>query len=387
MRNLKLEPLEARDVPSGVGLYAIGNGPGGTPRVQVFRTSDNSLVGDFQAFEATFTGGVNVAIADVTNDGNPDVIVGAGRGGGPRVRVFDGRAFITGTIFPAAPRNNTLISPQTVVADFFAFEIAQRGGVYVTGGNLGGSAHAEVIVGAGPGGGPRVRAFDGAAITIQARAFNTLQIGDVRADFFAFESSFRNGVTLSASPGLPGTIAQFLAVAPGAGGAPRVRLLNGPAIAAQGTTYNTLRPGDVFSDFFAGDSNSRAGAFVTTADLTADGFVDVAVGTGAGPIGTVTVYNGIFIQNAGLNFTGFGPQDVFDRLIPAGNNYTNGVTVGNAPEVNNPTSSLLLIGFGGQDVVGRAQVSRYQPPADIPRRQIVNEINFDGGIHGVFVSN
>src|SRR5207237_10844145 len=95
------------------------------------------------------------------------------------------------------------------------FEIEQRGGVYVTSGNLTGNANNEVIVGAGPGGGPRVRAFDGLAITNQGTAFNTLQVGDVSADFFAFESSFRNGVAVSVSPNIVSATAQYLAVAPG----------------------------------------------------------------------------------------------------------------------------------------------------------------------------
>src|SRR5687768_5184989 len=87
------EPLEAREVPTAPGLFALGGGPGGPPRVQVFDASTGAIVGDFLAYEATFTGGVNAAVGDVNNDGFSDLVVGAGVGGGPRVRVFDGRAF------------------------------------------------------------------------------------------------------------------------------------------------------------------------------------------------------------------------------------------------------------------------------------------------------
>src|SRR2546423_1797250 len=100
---LRLETLEGRDVPTAAGLYAVGGGPGGAPRVKVFDTNTGTLLGDFQAFEANFSGGVNVAVGDVNNDGLADVVVGAGQGGGPRVRVIDGRAF-RGTLgFPQAP--------------------------------------------------------------------------------------------------------------------------------------------------------------------------------------------------------------------------------------------------------------------------------------------
>src|SRR5437868_2023790 len=96
-----LQSLEDRSVPAT--LSAVGGGFGELSRVRVLDIDTQQIVGDFLAFGSSFTGGVNIALADVNLDGQQDVIVAAGRGGGPRVRVFDGRAFVAGSGIEAAP--------------------------------------------------------------------------------------------------------------------------------------------------------------------------------------------------------------------------------------------------------------------------------------------
>src|SRR5207253_2623408 len=94
----------------------------------------------FLAYPAGFTGGVRVALADVTGDKVPDIVTAAGPGGGPHVKVFDGA---TGKL----------------VASWFAYNPGFAGGVYVAAGDTDGDGRAEVITGAGPGGGPHVKVF------------------------------------------------------------------------------------------------------------------------------------------------------------------------------------------------------------------------------------
>lgn len=66
-----------------------GAGPGGGPHVLAFK-QNGSVVASFFAYDPGFTGGVSVSAGDQNLDGKDDMITGAGRGGGPHVRVFSG---------------------------------------------------------------------------------------------------------------------------------------------------------------------------------------------------------------------------------------------------------------------------------------------------------
>jgi hypothetical protein len=125
----------------GFAEIVAGSGPGAST-VAVINGLDGSLARTFEAYP-TFDGGVYVAAGDVTGDGFADIVTGADAGGGPHVRVFDGRS--GGEVW-----------------SFFAFDGAFRGGVRVAAGDVTDDGRADIIVGAGPGGLPEVRVFDGA---------------------------------------------------------------------------------------------------------------------------------------------------------------------------------------------------------------------------------
>src|SRR5437868_951393 len=74
----QFEQLEDRLAPA---LTAVGAGPGGEPLVTILDQT-GAAVHSFLAYAPAFTGGVEVAMADVTGDGVPDNITGAGPGGG-----------------------------------------------------------------------------------------------------------------------------------------------------------------------------------------------------------------------------------------------------------------------------------------------------------------
>lgn len=394
----RTEQLENRETPSAVGIYALGGGPGSAPRVQVFDTLTGTLLGDFLAYEPTFKGGVNAAFGDVNNDGFPDLIVGAGDGGGPRIRVFDGRGFRPGLGAGfLAPLNGKDFFPENgILADFFAFEDTQRGGTFVASGNFAGASHAEIVVGAGVGGGPRVRILDGEQIASQGRLIYTSNAPqDTIANFFAFEPSFRNGVAVAASPPIFGGSFSDLVVTPGAGGGPRVRLLDGLAINSQRLQFNTFGPNDTIADFFAADPNTRSGLYVTSADFNSDGIADVAVGSGAGLSGGVIIYNGASMRNRRPFFDGKQPNDILDafQVNPPTNvtggpaTYSNGVTIGATLVPGAINQGALIVGWGGQGRVARAEVYQFTVGPGFLTKTIIAEHVFDPNfVGGVFVS-
>ena len=62
-----------------------GPGAGEAPNVKVFSGLDASVLKSYLAFTPSFLGGVRVATGKVDGDAVPDLIAGAGPGGGPTV--------------------------------------------------------------------------------------------------------------------------------------------------------------------------------------------------------------------------------------------------------------------------------------------------------------
>jgi len=136
----------------GVADLVVTPDEGGGPRVRVFSGKGFGQVADFFGIDdPAFRGGARAAVADLSGDGVGDLLVSAGFGGGPRVAAFDGKSLGSA-------------APVKLVQDFFAFELTLRNGVFVAGGDLDGDGKAELIAGGGPGGGPRVTAFSGQAL-------------------------------------------------------------------------------------------------------------------------------------------------------------------------------------------------------------------------------
>jgi hypothetical protein len=141
-------------------------GLGGGPHVRVFDGTTGQQVagplGSFFAYAPSFTGGVFVSAGDVNGDGIPDILTGAGNGGGPHVEAFDGA---TGAL----------------IASFFAFDPTFTGGVRVGVADVNADGRLDILASQGFGSTPQVNAFDGVT---QAQVDS----------FFAYATQFAGGV-------------------------------------------------------------------------------------------------------------------------------------------------------------------------------------------------
>ncbi len=133
----------------GFADIAITPDEGGGPRVRVFSGNGFGQLADFFGIDdPNFRGGARTSLGDLNGDGVEDLIVAAGFGGGPRVAGFDGNS-LGGNL-------------RKLFNDFFAFEPGLRNGAFVASGDVDGDGFADLISGGGPGGGPRVLALSGA---------------------------------------------------------------------------------------------------------------------------------------------------------------------------------------------------------------------------------
>ncbi len=151
----------------GKARVIVGADAGGGPQVNVFDAATGAVIFSFFAYTPTFAGGVRVATGDVNGDGCDDIVTGAGPGGGPHVQVFSGRDL-------------------SVLFSFMAYDPSFAPGIYVAAGDVNGDGKADIVTGAGPGGGPHVRVFD--AVTLMERQ-----------SFFAYDPAFSGGVFVGSS--------------------------------------------------------------------------------------------------------------------------------------------------------------------------------------------
>ncbi|OWK40812.1 hypothetical protein [Fimbriiglobus ruber] len=201
---------------SGTGRadVIVTAGAGGGARVIVYdgatlaAGSTTPLFTYFGIPDPAFRGGARLAVADVTGDGVPDVIVAAGAGGGPRVTIWDGASILAGH--------------PVVVEDFFAFEPSVQNGVFVSAGDFAGTGGTSLAFGAGPGSAPRVRVFDAAQL-LAAGPFATLDQAPAAAqlaNFYAGDPNQRTGAQVAIVPATASTPAELYTRTGAAGAAP-----------------------------------------------------------------------------------------------------------------------------------------------------------------------
>jgi hypothetical protein len=255
----------------GVEDIVVAVGPGAAPWVRVLDGVTLNLVREFLAYSDSFRGGVYVAVGDVTGDGRADIVTGAGAGGGPHVKVFDGTELMPGSDPEPASQ-----------LGFYAYSPSFHGGVSVAVGDVDADGVGDIVTGAGPGGGPHVKAFRASDLA-------------VLASFFAYDPGMTRGVYVAAGD-TNGDGRAEIATGPMDGGGPHVRMFDGGVPVADSIPF---------------DAGQRVGARVAFRDLDGDGRAEVIAATGAGVPPRVRVLG--------------DAEREFPAMLP---NYTGGLSVG-----------------------------------------------------------
>ena len=307
-------------------IFATAALAGGGPQLTVFNSLNDQALANFYAFEQGFTGGVDVAVADVNNDGISDIIAGAGQGGGPRVTVFNGATNFT-----------------TVLANFFAFSSDFTGGVDVAGGDLNGDGFDDIVVGALAGGGPNVRVFDGKTL-------------NMIANFMAYDISFGGGVSVAVGD-VDGSGFNSIITGAGPGGQSHVIVWQSPLTYMIGDA--PILPGtqslnfQITSQFFAYESAFTGGVQVSlglTSGTDQGGFLRIITGTMIGaPL--VTIWQ---INDSSESMENPTREPTFiTQFFPFSSSLNTGVRTGSVTVSAGGSDLLVATGLGTPTQVAR----------------------------------
>jgi len=161
-------------------------------------------------------------------------------------------------LFPAKVKALDSLPPEVKIfknnqqiSSFYGFLPAFRGGVRVAAADVDGDGGDEIIVGAGPGGGPNVQIFD--------------ENGHKEKSFMAYDIRFRRGIKV-ASCDVNGDGKAEIITAPEKGGGPNIKVFD--------------RFGHQLKSFMAYDERYRGGINVACGDITGDGRSEIITGPG-----------------------------------------------------------------------------------------------------------
>ena len=236
----------------GVNDIIVGSGPGIAGQVVVLDGKTRATLFNFPVMDG-FTGGIFVAAADFNRDGVAEIVAVPDVGGGARVVIF-----------------NLSGGSAVQIQSFFVIDEVLRTGLTVALGDLNGDRVPDIVVVAGPGGGPHTVFLNGADV------FTGNPPSKLFADQFLADANSRTGFFIALGDINGDGIADVI-ISSNTGGSTFIQIFNGQQLASG--TLSTL------SSFFAnsGDSGQfQTGVRVAAVDLNGDARAEVIAGDGPG---------------------------------------------------------------------------------------------------------
>lgn len=169
--------------------------------------------------------------------------------------------------------------PVVDAQSFFAYDTSLVGGFKLSGGNVIGNDNDEIIIGTAEKSAPQIRVFDGD--------------GNVMSQFYAYDSTLRNGVSVSACD-VNGDGYEEIITAQGKGGWPIVKIFDGYG--------NVINEG-----FYVLDGKFTGGVNLSCGDINGDGISEIVVAAmaGGGPHVLAYTLDGTILVNFMAYDSGF----------------------------------------------------------------------------------
>jgi hypothetical protein len=235
------------------------------PVVSIVNAINGAIVGQFLAYEATYTGGVRIATGDLTGDGVPEIVTAPGRNHTPLVRVFD--------------QSGVLLS------EFLAFDGSFLGGVDVAVGDVDGDGRNDIIAG---------QSFGASAVRVFRNVASApLTFQQYQSEFYPFGAAFIGGVVVAAAD--MGTFANGAVVNPSIPDG-RSEIIVGNEAGMRSTVVVVDYSGPTAAQvrtYLPLDNLFRGGVSIDAARVNADAIPDLIVGAGNQGGSKVEVIDGL----------------------------------------------------------------------------------------------
>jgi len=213
--------------------YVVSAKGSGEPKILLLG-SKGEKIKDFFAFSSGSKIGTNIALGDVDNDGMIEIVVGAGAGGGPHVRIFN----LSGEL----------------ENQFFAFGEKRRNGVLVAVGDADGDGKNEIIT------------VEAGNVKPVARIFNN-QGELIKDNIGIFSNIIKNAVGLAMGDVNKDGKDEMIVSTP-SGIAGKIKVIDSS--------------GNILGEFYPFGKNFYGGINVTVSDLSGSGWPEIIAGKASG---------------------------------------------------------------------------------------------------------